>query len=202
MGAGSEGAGALSMAELATLSALFEEHRTRLGAMLRGRMDSALARRFGTDDLLQEIFLRARTAFPRFAGSGLSSYGWLYGIARDCLRDAWRRETRKGRDHRREMPWPERSSVQLGLSLAGSGTSPSQALARGELRERIRLVLSGLSEPEREVLWMRAVDELPFRDVAGVLEVSENTAMKRYARASRKFYAAWYGAECPDGEAP
>ena len=41
-------------------------------------------------------------------------------------------ETREGRDPRRELPWPDRSSAQFGLSLVGTGTSPSAAMARGE----------------------------------------------------------------------
>src|SRR4051794_17202433 len=95
----------LSMADLAELTARFEEHRPRLEVMLRGRIDPMLAHRLDATDLLQEAFLLARRSWPRFAASGMSAYAWLYRIARDCLIDAWRRETRDGRDPHREMPW-------------------------------------------------------------------------------------------------
>jgi len=38
---------------------------------------------------------------------------------------------------------------------------------------------------------MRDVDGIPFRDVAALLGTSENTAMKRDSRASRRFRALW-----------
>ncbi len=38
-----------------------------------------------------------------------------------------------GRSLEREVPWPERSSVVLGLGLFGSATSPSEALVRKEI---------------------------------------------------------------------
>jgi RNA polymerase sigma-70 factor (ECF subfamily) len=185
----------LTVADLANLTALFEEHRPRLRAMLHARIDPSLAGRLDADDLLQEAFLRARRSWPRDSASGLSAYAWLYWIARDCLIDAWRYETRAGRDPRREMAWPEQSSVQLGLSLVNTGTSPSQAVARDELRQAVRRALDQLAPADREVLWMRDVDGLPFRDVAVLLGTSENTAMKRYSRASRRFRALWRQSE-------
>ena len=100
-------------------------------------------------------------------GSGMSAYAWLYGIARDCLIDAWRRETREGaRPTHREMPWPEQSSVQLGLSLAGTGTTPTEAVVREELRQQICRALDMLARPTEKILWIRDVDSISFRDVA------------------------------------
>src|SRR4051794_40239235 len=192
-------AGMLSVADLAALTASVEEHRPRLRGMLHARIDPSLAGRLDVDDLLQETFLRARRSWPHASASGLSAYAWLYRIARDCLIDAWRRETRAGRDPHREMAWPEQSSVQLGLSLVSTGTSPSQAVARSELRQAVRRALDRLAPADREILWMRDVDGLPFRDVAALLGISENTAMKRYSRASRRFRALWREFESSTG---
>jgi len=199
MGVDAGDPGVLSVADLAALTTLFEEHRPRLRAMLRGRLAPALSGRLDADDLLQEVFLRARRSWPRFASSRMSAYAWLYRIARDCLVDTWRRETREGRDPHREMPWPEQSSVQLGLSLVGTGTTPSEALGRGELRQRIRRALERMTADDREILWMRDVDGVPFRDAAALLEISENTAMKRYSRASRRFRELWRMLESSTG---
>ena len=180
-----------TMTDLDPLTSLFEEHRPRLLTMLRWRIDPALVGRIDAEDLMQEAYLRARHSWGRFAGSGMSAYAWLYRIARDCLIDAWRRETRQGRDLHREMPWPEQSSAQLGMGLLGTATSPSQALGRDELRRRIHRALDRLAPSDREILWMRDVDDIPFRDVAALLEIGENTAMKRYSRASRRFRTLW-----------
>ena len=48
-----------SVSELAALAKLFEEHRERLLAMARRRIDPALAVRVDAEDVLGEAFLRA-----------------------------------------------------------------------------------------------------------------------------------------------
>lgn len=189
-----------SVFDLAALSGLFQEHSHRLLAMLRRRIDPALAARIDAEDVLHETFLLARRRWPRFEGSAMSPYAWLYRLALDCLIEAWRRENRDGRSLDREVPWPERSSAQLGLGLVGKGTSPSEALARGELRERMTQALGHLKPGDREVLWMRHFDGLPFRDVAAVLGTTENTAMQRYARALRHLKDLWPTFDDPKGE--
>lgn len=181
-----------SVADLAELTRAFEACRSRLRAMLERRIDPVLGPRLDADDLLHEAFLRARRRWGRAGGPGPGDpYPWLYGLARDCLFEAWRRETRPGRDPRRELPWPERSSVQLGLSLVGTATSPSQALVRAELRDRVRRAIEQLRPADREILWMRHFDELSFRDAAAVLGIHEDAAMQRYSRALRRLRAAW-----------
>ena len=117
-----------SMADLAALTAMFEEHRPRLEVMLRGRIDPALAGRLDAADLLQEAFLRAPPVVAPLRRLG--DVGLRLAVSdRPGLPDR-RLAPRdpRGRDPHREMPWPEQSSVQLGLSLVGTGTTP-QAVA-------------------------------------------------------------------------
>jgi RNA polymerase sigma-70 factor (ECF subfamily) len=103
----------------------------------------------------------------------------------DTLIELWRRQTSQGRDPRLEIAWPDRSSAQQALLLIDSATSPSEAFSREELRQRIQTVLSELKPMDREVLWMRHFDQLSFADLAALLKIPENTAIKRYARALR-----------------
>src|SRR3712207_5046027 len=114
-----------TVADLAILGRLLEEHRPKLVAMVRRRLDPALAARIDAEDVVNDAFFLARRRWPTFReGSAASTYAWLYRIVRDCLVEAWRHETRKGRDPRGEMPWPEASSLQLGIGLVSPGTSP------------------------------------------------------------------------------
>src|SRR5260370_20937081 len=109
----------------------------------------------------------------------------------DCLIEAWRRETRDRRDPDREMPWPERSSVQLALSLMSPGTTPSAAAARQEVRQRVRQALDLLGPRHREILWMRHYDDLTFKEPAAVLSIKESAANLRYVRALRRLKDLW-----------
>jgi len=180
-----------SVGEVAALGELFQEHRFRLLAMLERRLDPRLAVRIDAEGLLHEAFLVARRKWPTFETSGMSPYPWLYRIALDCLIEAYRRENRGKRTLDKEMPWPDRSSEQMALGLMGALTSPSEAMARGELQVRVRHALDGLRPKEREILWMRHFDDLPFRDVALVVGISEEAAMQRYSRALRHIKDIW-----------
>lgn len=119
------------------------------------------------------------------------SWKCVYRIVLDCLIECWRRETRACRDPRRELPWPQESSLQLGLGLVASGTSPSKAVARAELRERMRQTLDLLKQADREILWMRHYDQLSFPEAAQILGLSESAATLRYVRAVKRLKKLW-----------
>jgi RNA polymerase sigma-70 factor (ECF subfamily) len=180
-----------SIVDLALLGQLFEEHRPRLLAMLQRRIDPSLSAKLDPEDVLNQAFLRAQRRWGAFRDSGsISPYAWLYRIAQDCLIDAWR-QYRGRRGQRRDMPWPERSSVQLGLNLIASGTSPSEAAFREELRRRVRTIMELLSDQDKAILSMRHYDQLSGREAADVLGITENAANVRYARALRRLKELW-----------
>jgi len=191
-----------SVSELAALAKLFEDHRARLLAMVRRRIDPALAARVDPEEVLAEAFLRAVDRWSDYDPQAISTYTWLYRIVLDCLIEAWRKANAAGRSIQREVPWPERSSVQLGLGLVGSTTSPSEAFARAELRERINWAVQQLKPDDREILGMRHFDELSYQDVAAVLGISPDAAMQRYARALRRLQRLWNQIEPRDQSEP
>src|SRR5436309_7471804 len=78
------------------LGELLEEHRARLLAVVRRRLDPALSPRLDPEEVLQEVFLRARDRWAGYrARPAVTAYAWLYGLTRDCLIEAWRREARQ-----------------------------------------------------------------------------------------------------------
>jgi len=178
--------------DAAALGKLFDEHQARLLAMLRRRMDPALARRVDPEDILSEAFLQARRRWPTFKEQAqVAPYVWLYRIALDQLIEAHRRETRERRDCRLDVAWPKRSSVQLAFHLVDTGTGPSSALQREELQDRFQKMLALLSDRDREILGMRHFDQLSFKDVASVLDITVKTATVRYTRALKRLKALW-----------
>jgi RNA polymerase sigma-70 factor, ECF subfamily len=175
-----------SLAEFGELGALFEVHRPRLRAMLDRRIDRRLAPKIGAEDVLHEAYLVAQRRWADFQQEPRAPYPWLYGLTRDALLDAWRRLQRGVRNPDREMPWPERSSIELGLRLFGKLTSPSQALRREEIRDLVQEALNKLAPNDREVLMMRHFDDLSNGEIAEVLGISPVAVMQRYSRALRR----------------
>jgi RNA polymerase sigma-70 factor (ECF subfamily) len=181
-----------SVADWAALGQLLEEHRPRLLTMVRRRLDPKLNPRLDAEEILSDAFLQAQRRWAVFqAQSELKPYPWLYRIVLDCLIEAWRHETRGPRDVHRQMPLPEQTSLQLGLGLVHPGTSPSEALARDELCQRVRLVMAQLKDSDREILLMRHFDDLSYADISGVLGIPESTAQQRYHRALGRLSDLW-----------
>jgi RNA polymerase sigma-70 factor (ECF subfamily) len=184
---------ALSLGEQAALGKLFEEHSDRLLAVLRRRIDPSLSARLDAEDILHETFLLARRKWGRCKQhAALAPYPWLYGLAREALIEAWRRNARDARNPRREQPWPDASSVQLGLNLISPGTGPDEAVAREDDLRRMRQTLDRLADGDREVLWMRHRDLLTFKEVAQVLGIQESAATLRYVRALKRLKDLWH----------
>lgn len=187
-----------TVADLAELGRHFNEYQPRLLAMLQRRIDPKLAVRLDPEDILSETYLEARRRWPDFKStSDLSPYAWLFGIARGRLIETWRRHTRGPRDLHRELPWPDHSSVLMGLSLVDPALTPGAAAVREETRSRMQQALALLKHADREILWLRQYDGLSFREAGAVLDLSENAATVRYLRALKKLRQLWeqlYGA--------
>jgi RNA polymerase sigma-70 factor (ECF subfamily) len=176
---------------ISSLAEVFGEHRPRLLAMLRRRIDPALAARVAPEDIVGEAFFRARARWSTHDPASVSTYKWLSGIVRDCLIEAWRSANAAGRSIKREVPWPQRSSIQLGLGLAGSLTTPSKALERKELAERVHRALGRLKAEDRAILVMRHFDGLSHKEAAAILNISEQAATVRHARALYRLKELW-----------
>src|SRR5260370_15170848 len=75
-----------SVADLAGLGKLLDEHRPKLLAMVQRRLDPALGVRVDAEDILNDTFLAARKKWKNFKEQpSLTAYAWLYRITLDCL---------------------------------------------------------------------------------------------------------------------
>jgi RNA polymerase sigma-70 factor (ECF subfamily) len=184
-----------------SLAAAWARHAARLSEVVRRRVPPVLAAVLDAGDVLQAAYpdaARRWDAFRTRPPADGSEYAWLYGVVMARLVEEYRRHTRGVRDRRRDLPWPEESSVQLGLSLVDAGDSPSAAAVRADSRERMRRALDRLPDADREVLWMRHFDELTFGEAAAVLGISANAAAQRYVRALRRLREVWKSLEPAD----
>ena len=178
---------------MAALAALWQEHRAKLLAMVQRRISPNLVSRFDAEDVLSEAFLEARRKWPKFkTQTSLTPYAWLYRVTLDTLIEVWRRQNRACRSPEREITWPERSSVQIGLGLVSAVENPSRAFRARELQDQMQQALDQLRPIDREILLMRHYDELTFREAASVLDIKETAANVRYLRALRRLKDIWH----------
>jgi RNA polymerase sigma factor (sigma-70 family) len=84
-----------------------------------------------------------------------------------------------------QEPWslPDASAAELMDRLLAPGDSPSAAVRKDEVRDRVRAALEAMAEQEREVLILRYLEQLSAREVGAVLGITEAAAKKRALRA-------------------
>lgn len=128
-------------------------------------------------DCAQEALLRAYRAFDGFRGQS-SARTWLYRVAYNtCLDFLRRRREEYSLDALREA----------GLELPDDNTPrPGEALEREDMRRQIEYALTLLPEDQRAVLVLRDFQQLPYDEIAAVLDISEGTVKSRLSRAREK----------------
>jgi RNA polymerase sigma-70 factor (ECF subfamily) len=172
------------------LGELFALHRERLWRMIRFRMDRRMAARIDPDDVLQEAFLAGRTRIESFLAEPQGSFFvWLRMIAMQSLIDQHRHhlgaEMRNaGRDVRLDRPVEgAATSLCLAAQLAGTITSPSQAVAGLELMQQLEQAIRSMAPLDQEIIAMRHFEDLTNLESAEALGISPTAASNRYVRA-------------------
>ena len=165
---------------------LFQSYRTRLRQMVRLRIGPQLAARVDPSDVLQEAFIEAQRRVDEFiAEPKVSFFIWLRGLVFNRMRKTQRAHLGtqlRSVDREKELDLPEAAS----LAIVNSLTSPSQKVARTELRQIIEQSIQKLKEMDREIILMRYFEGLSNTDVAQALDISESTSTMRHVRAIQR----------------
>ena len=182
-----------SVLDLAELSALVEAYWARLVQIVRRRLGPSLGLQLDAEEVVNAAFIDARRRWLAYRDHRkVSPFVWLYRLVNDRLVEEWRTATRLKRNIRQNVPWPDRPSIDLGLRLVATDTSPTQAAVRDEEAALMRQAIGLLREPDREVVRLRAYDDLSFREIGELLEIEENAATVRYVRALRRLKDIWH----------
>ncbi len=177
----------------AAFEEIFRRHRARLRRAIAFRMDRRVAARVDASDVLQETYLEAFKRLPKYLQQQtMPFYLWLCWIAREKVLALHRRHLgadKRAVTHEAPLLPADSSATFVSVVIAGHEPSPSQALAKTELAERLRVALSQLDDDERELILWRHFEQLSARDMAQLLEISEAAASKRYIRAVERLRA-------------
>ena len=120
------------------------------------------------EDLTQETFLRAWESLERFDHSCRIST-WLCQIAKHTLYQHWEKYGRE----RPAEPDPQ---------IPAPENTETQALRRIELAEVLE-AFQALGPDMRQVVSLRAMDGLPYKEIGEIMGKSENWARVTYFRA-------------------
>jgi RNA polymerase sigma-70 factor, ECF subfamily len=145
------------------------------------------------EDVVQEAWLRAFKYFDGFGGGDARS--WFLTIVRNSFR-RWRER------HREAGPVHEVASLDEGdgdevAAVASPADDPAQALLRESERETVNRAIGELPLDYREVLVLRELEGLSYREIAAIAAIPIGTVMSRLARARERLRARLAAAD-PD----
>ncbi len=145
-------------------------------------------------DVVQDAFLRVAQSASEFKHSARFST-WLYTIARNlCIdqlrRQALRRHPSLDEPTRAGSDGGDGEGPTLGERTVDSRADVERGVVAVEIRERVVLAVEDLPDDQREVFLLREVSNLPFKEIADIVGVPENTVKSRMRYALERLQEA------------
>ena len=136
------------------------------------------------DDVVQEAILRAYRGFDALRGADVKA--WLLTIVRNCHLTAVKQQQRRG-----SVPLPEEHDAQDGPAMIATTADPESTSIRRDEERTLDRLMSALPEEHREILVLREIEEMDYREIAAVTNIPIGTVMSRLARARAALKARW-----------
>lgn len=167
--------------DMRSFDALVTRHRGRIYAMIRNMIHHEAE----AWDLAQEVFIKAWQALPRFEAKARFST-WLYRIAHNVVYDWSRKKRIEGVGELNDEIFDRERIDPASATTPEAAEAPDEAMARGELRVKIEAALAKLTPEHREVVMLKDVQGLAYKEIAEVMETSIGTVMSRLFYARQK----------------
>jgi RNA polymerase sigma factor (sigma-70 family) len=130
------------------------------------------------EDVVQDALLRAFESFATFI-PGRDARAWLLAIVRNCCR-TW---LRRNRPHELTVPLDDASPA-----LASAWPGPDAAMIAKAGSQLIHDTLKQLPIEYREILILRELEELSYKEIAQIAGIPVGTVMSRLSRARKELY--------------
>src|SRR2546426_7203641 len=132
------------------------------------------------EDVVQEACLRAFKFLDGFHGD--NARVWLLAIVRNTYY-SW---LRKNQFQALSVPFEEETAAVDAISLEIDGRNPvEELLQQKDARRLINSALEQLPEEFREVIVLRELEDLSYKEIAAVADIPLGTVMSRLARARK-----------------
>ena len=153
---------------------VFEEIYLRHYGSVYGYAHAAVRNGHDAEDVAQQVFTRALQALPEYEVRGPSFRAWLLRIARNHVIDSLRRNRRLVVE----------DPAELGSRQEALGAQDRVDLDWLSEREVINQ-MELLPRPQREVIVLRYLLDLPYSDIARLTDATPRTARHLHTRAIR-----------------
>ena len=166
---------------------LLEEYGPRLyGYFLR-----ATRSRHDAEDLLGEISLRLVRKLESYDERGRFDQ-WLFRIAANMVRDRIRRI--KAKPPPLSLAIEDDTGREMAERISGQTPPIEAGMLAAEANEKLEVALAKLDETTRQMILLRHVSEMSFKDLAELFQCPLGTALARVHRGL-KMLREWMGDE-------
>ena len=165
--------------------AAFDELVRRYVPKLYGMVFSMIGNHEDTDDLLQDVFLRAYRSLAKFRGES-AFYTWIYSIAVNMTLNFLKRRKRRMTE---TIDDPLRPLPREAAEALTDPSDPVREAGLNELQRRLNEALQRLSDQHRTVVTMFDIQGFPHAEISRILGVSEGTVRSRLHYAHKQLQA-------------
>ncbi len=134
------------------------------------------------EDLSQEVFIKAYRSLKNFRGEAKFN-SWLYRIAVNTCISQRRKKSVAAMTLQEDFE--DDSSPQY-FSESESSHNPERSAEAGLMQQHINNALQRLTPKERSVFVLRHYNDLPLKEIAQVLKVTEGTVKSMLFRAIQR----------------
>jgi len=144
-------------------------------------------------DVVQDACVRAFKYFGSFEGENASA--WLLAIVRNtCF--TWMRRNRP-KEEVVDSDVVADDAADNAEPLLGGGsrelaTDPETRLIEGRDRTRVNELVARLPAEFREVIVLREIEDLSYREIADIVGIPIGTVMSRLSRARKLLHDTWH----------
>jgi RNA polymerase sigma-70 factor, ECF subfamily len=144
-------------------------------------------------DVVQDAYLRAFKYFDSFQGENPSA--WLLAIVRNaCF--TWMRRNRPSEEVAGSDAIDDETAGNAEPLLGGGSrdlaTDPETLLIEGRDRTRVNELVAQLPAEFREVIVLREIEDLSYREIADIVGIPIGTVMSRLSRARGLLRDSWH----------
>lgn len=162
---------------------LVERYQGRIHSVIHGMVRNSEDAR----DLTQDAFIKAYKNLHRFRQHS-SFYTWLCRIAMNVAIDHLRRQkVRRAELFDEGVATRETGGV---ISIAHRREDPARNLERKQLGQRLVAALEALPPEQQQIVILREIEGMSYKQIAEVCEIPEGTVMSRLYYARKKLQAA------------
>jgi RNA polymerase sigma-70 factor (ECF subfamily) len=126
--------------------------------------------REGAEDLFQQTWMKVIKALPQYEERGSFS-SWLFGIANNCCVDHARKKARSKVDDLTSSEGMDR--------LPNPHPNPEDTVIKKEQKVWLEQAVEQLPQEQKQVVLMRLFGQLPFKEIARVVNCPLNTVLGR-----------------------